>query len=264
MAILPVHLPILMYHQIMPESHPHFKKHIATTPENFRHQVTHLMENGWQIMTLEEYFEAPVDQRPKKAAMLTFDDVCKNFIEYAVPVFEELKIRANIYPIQNMTFDGPVHNLKPEGIPGLTEDEIRELDKMGFRIGSHCQSHQNLRKIPFEDAKKEMKESKAWLESVLGKEVKTICYPIGGVDRDIVETAKELGYKVGISTLKGSLQFLNKDIMALRRVDIKNHVIGDKFKFAISPFYGFRRFITRPIRPKYQVSSRHPSFGGRL
>ncbi|WP_408098749.1 polysaccharide deacetylase family protein [Peredibacter sp. HCB2-198] len=263
MALLPVHLPILMYHQIMPESHPDFKKHIATTPENFRHQVTHLMENGWTIMTLEEYFAHPPGKRPKKAAMLTFDDVCKNFIEYAVPIFKELNVRANIFPIQNMTFNLPFHNLKPQGIPALTEQDIKDLDQMGFAIGSHCQSHQNLHKIPFDQAKKELKESKEWLEGLLGKEVKTICYPIGGIDRDIVNAAKEIGYSIGISTLKGSLQILETDLMSLRRVDIKNHVIGKKLKFAISPFYGFRRFITRPIRSKYRVSGRHPSVVGK-
>ena len=157
-----------------------------------------------------------------------------------------------------MTLNLPFHNLKPQGVPPLTEDEIRQLDKQGFAIGSHCQSHQNLHKIPFTEAYKELKDSKKWLEEVLGKEIQTICYPIGGVDKDIVNAAAEIGYKIGISTLKGSLQFINTDRMALRRVDIKNHVIGNKFKFSIGPFYGFRRFLTRPIRPKYRVSHRHP------
>jgi peptidoglycan/xylan/chitin deacetylase (PgdA/CDA1 family) len=258
MGLLPTHLPILMYHQVMPEDHPDFKKHICVTPENLRHQVKYLIETGWKMMTLEDYFSIPEDERPKKAAMLTFDDVCKNFITYAVPVFNELKVRANIFPIQNMTFNLPFYNLKPQGIPALTEDEMRDLDRQGFAIGSHCQTHQNLHKIPFSEAYKELKESKEWLENVLGKEVQTICYPIGGVDKDIVDAAMEIGYKIGISTLKGSLQIMSKDRMALRRVDIKNHVIGDKLKFSISPFYGLRRFLTRPIRPKYQVSHRHP------
>lgn len=253
------HLPILMYHQIMPKSHPDFQKHIAVTPENFREQISILQDRGWKIKTLEEYFTAPLGKGESKVAILTFDDVCKNFPEYAAPIMKDLGVRGNIYPIQNMTYGKKFYNLKPEGIPALSEEDIIELDKDGFEIGSHAQSHQNLHKIPFEEARKEIIESKLWLEGLLKKDIQSICYPIGGVDRDIIETAAIAGYKIGITTLKGSLQ-LSGDQMKLRRVDIKNHIIGKKFIQAIGPFYGMRRFLTRPFRPKYQVSHRHPSF----
>ncbi|MFA7614726.1 MAG: polysaccharide deacetylase family protein [Candidatus Caldatribacteriota bacterium] len=254
MGLIPVHLPILMYHQVMPKTHPNYHDHISVTPEILDYHITTLKNDGWKIQTLEEYFANP----QKKVAILTFDDVCRNFIDYAVPVFEKHNVRANIYPIQNMTYNGEFHNLKNEGIPGLTEEEIIKLDQMGFRIGSHCQSHQNMHMIPLETAKKEMRESKIWLEGLLKKEVKTICYPIGGIDRDIVDYAREVGYKIGISTLKGGLQFLPTDIMTLRRLNIKDHSVGKNFKFLMSPFYGFRRLITRPFRAKYKVSHRHP------
>ena len=101
--------------------------------------------------------------------------------------------------------------------------------------------------------------SKKWLEKILGKSISTICYPIGGVDKDIIECAKASGFQYGITTLKCSLQLPN-DRFTLRRVDIKNHIVGDKFKKAVGPFYGFRRFLTRPFRAKYRVDFRHPSF----
>lgn len=254
MSLLPVHLPILMYHQVMPESHLNYKDHISVTPEILDYHITTLKAEGWTIQTLEEYFAKP----SKKVAILTFDDVCRNFIEYAVPVFQKHEVRANLFPIQNMTCQGEFHNLKNEGIPGLSEAEIIQLDEFGFRIGSHCQTHQNMHQMPLEQAKKEMRESKIWLEGLLKKEVQTICYPIGGIDRDIVNYAREVGYKIGISTLKGGLQFLPADIMTLRRLNIKNQTVGKSFKFHMSSLYGFRRLITRPLRAKYKVSQRHP------
>ena len=260
MSFLPTHLPILMYHQVLPKTHPDFKKHIAVDPEVFRGQVKQLLEQGWKFMTVDEYFSHPEDKRPAKTAILTFDDLASSFVEYGLPVCNELNVRASLFPIQNMTFNRPYHNLSKDGISPLNDSDIKMLSDAGFEIGSHGQSHQNFRKISLTQVREEMGESKKWLEGVIGKKVNTICYPIGGVDRDIVDTAKDLGYINGLSTLKGSLQF-SGDRMSLRRVDIKNHVVGDKLKFGVSPFYGFRRFITRPFRAKYRVDARHPSIG---
>ncbi len=258
MALLPVHLPILMYHQIMPESDPHFKKHIAVDPAVLRQQIRALQNEGWKFVTLEEYFVASA--RGPKVAVITFDDITANFTRYAAPVLEELGVRANVFPIQNMTTGKAFHNLKPEGVEALTEAELLELHRKGHALGSHCQSHQNLRKISFSDARQELAESKAWLEGITGERIQTICYPIGGVDRDIVEAARSLGYTIGVSTLKGTLQFLEADRMTLRRVNIKNDTRGSQLLKSVGPFYGFRRLLTRPFRAKYRVSERHPSF----
>lgn len=259
MKIIPHHVPILMYHQILPKSNPHFSKHIAVTPENFRHQIQYLLDEGYTIKTLKEYFAHPDPFSQKKVAMLTFDDVSSSFMEHGLPVMNELKVKGSLFPIQNMTFNKEYFNLHREGIRPLSEEELKSLYDSGFELGSHGQSHQNFRKLSFKQVQTELSESKAWLEKITGSEVVTVCYPIGGVDSDVVDAAKKIGFKVGITTLKGSLQ-LSGDDMILRRVDIKNHVIGDKLKFAVGPFYGFRRFLTRPFRAKYRVAERHPDF----
>lgn len=259
MSIFPKHLPILMYHQILPSSNPYFKNHIAVEPENFRSQLKLLQAEGWKFVTLKEYFAAEGNYEGQKVAVLTFDDISSAFIEYAVPVLNEFKAKASVFPIQNMTAGSTYHNLNPNGIRALTEDEIRSLDQQGFEIGSHCQTHQNLRKISFKEAQKELKESKDWLEKILGKKVHTICFPIGGIDRDLVQYSQEIGYDIGVSTLKGALQ-LKRDRMSLRRVNIKNNVLGDKLLSSVGPLYGIKSYLSRPFRAKYRGSERHPDF----
>ena len=257
MSLIPKHIPILMYHQVLPKSNPHFGKHIAAEPETLREHIKYLLEQGYTIKTVREFFDHPAPFTQKKCAMLTFDDVSSSFIEHAKPVFDEFGVKASIFPIKNMTMNLKWHNLSPDGIRGLTEQELKQLHDEGFELGSHCLSHQNLHKIKFVEAKAEMKESKEWLESITGVEIVTICYPIGGIDKDIVETAQELGYKNGLTTYKCSLQ-LDSDRMVLRRVDIKNFIRGKKFEKAVGRFYGMRRFLTRPFRAKYRVDFRHP------
>lgn len=255
--IFPTHLPILMYHQVLPKTNPFFKKHIAVEPEVLDEHLKYLTENGWKIETVEEYFSKPQDQRNKKTAIMTFDDVSSSFLDYAKPIFDKYKVKASVFPIQNMTTQKEYFNIPKDGISALTEDEIKFLANDGFEIGSHAQSHRNLNKIPFKDAVAEMTESKKWIEGLIGKKISTMCFPIGGIDQDLVKAAREIGFINGLSTFKGSLQ-LPQDRMSLRRVDIKNFVTGEKFVKSIGPFYGMRRFLTRPFRAKYKVTNRHP------
>ncbi len=253
----PHYLPILMYHQILPKSNPHFSKHIAVSPENFREQVQYLIDHGFNIKTVKEYFSHAEPFSQEKCALLTFDDVSSSFVEYGKPILDSLKVKGSVFPIKNMCFDQKYFNLSNEGISPLAENDLRLLHAEGFELGSHGLSHRNLHKISFDEVKQELSESKTWLDGLTGGSTQTVCYPIGGIDKDIVEFAKSIGYINGLSTLKGSLQF-EQDRMSLRRVDIKNNVVGKKLGSHISPFYGFRRFITRPFRAKYRVDFRHP------
>lgn len=246
-----------MYHQVLPESHPDFKKHIAIDPKNFRDHIQTLLDQGYKIKTVDQYFN---ENQNEKVAILTFDDCASSFYEYGLPIIEEFGIKVSVFPIQNMTTHKEYHNLSKDGVRGLTEKELKHIVSLGHELGSHAQSHQNLRTLDFSEVRKELSESKAWLEGLTGNTINTVCFPIGGIDRDIINLSKELGYKNGLSILKCSLQLLPTDRMCLRRVDIKNHVVGPKFKSAIGPFYGLRRFLTRPFRSKYRVDGRHPSF----
>lgn len=248
-----------MYHQVLPKSHPDFAKHIAIDPADFRDHIQTLKKMGWRFKTVDQYFS---EEDNKKVAILTFDDCASSFLEYGLPIIEEFGIKVSVFPIQNMTTNREYHNLSKEGVRGLTEDELKYISSLGHELGSHAQSHRNLRTIPFEEVIKELTESKAWLEGITGRPVNTVCYPIGGVDCDIVEAAQKIGFKNGLSIFKCSLQVLPADRMKLRRVDIKHHTVGNKFLSAIGPFYGLRRFLTRPFRSKYRVDSRHPSFVG--
>lgn len=96
-----------------------------------------------------------------------------------------------------------LHNHK-EGRDALTTGQVMELDK-AFEIGSHSINHPMLTRIPIEEAKREIVESKISLEQLLGHEVDSFCYPRGYANdelRDIVRTY----YTNARNTLVGSLE----------------------------------------------------------
>jgi peptidoglycan/xylan/chitin deacetylase (PgdA/CDA1 family) len=62
----------------------------------------------------------------------------------------------------------------------LTEDEIRDLDASGMIVGSHGANHLLFSKLSLNQQREEIATSFAFLARVLGKPVKTFCYPYGG------------------------------------------------------------------------------------
>ena len=63
----------------------------------------------------------------------------------------------------------------------MSDQEIRECSKSQFiNIGSHGFLHNNLNNIPLEFAKKEIGDSKNYLENITQKEIREIAYPDGG------------------------------------------------------------------------------------
>lgn len=199
----PHYLPILMYHQILPKSNPHFSKHIAVEPERFREQVQYLLDNGFQIKTVKEYFSHPEPFSQGKVAILTFDDVSSSFVEYAKPIMDELKVKGSVFPIKNMSFNEKYYNLSNDGISPLTEADLKKLYDEGFELGSHGLSHRNLHKIPFEETKKELAKVRHGLKVLLVVRFKLFVTRSVALIRTSLNSLKALGYVNGTFYSKG-------------------------------------------------------------
>ena len=77
----------------------------------------------------------------------------------------------------------------------LTWDDIKKLDKDGFEIGSHTISHpMDLKKLYDEDLFVEIQNSKDMLETALGKNIKSFCYPRGRHNERVRQYVVDAGY----------------------------------------------------------------------
>ena len=86
----------------------------------------------------------------------------------------------------------------------FTEAELKDFARQQFvTIGSHTVNHANLAHCSFSEAQYELRESKRYLESLIGEVTSTISYPNGSVDERIYVTAKEAGYGYGFTTNRG-------------------------------------------------------------
>lgn len=87
----------------------------------------------------------------------------------------------------------------------LSWDEIRELQKRGFKFESHTWSHRPLTDVPREELWHELFDARVCLSERLGREVSQLCYPCGMFTDKINEIAQKAGYSVMYSSIPGSV-----------------------------------------------------------
>lgn len=79
-----------------------------------------------------------------------------------------------------------------EGTP-LREKDIMVLDKK-FEIGAHSMTQPDLTKVSSAEAKREIEDSKAYLEDLLGHNISMFAYPYGRYDEKVTKMVKEAGF----------------------------------------------------------------------
>ncbi|PIQ76871.1 hypothetical protein COU78_01065 [Candidatus Peregrinibacteria bacterium CG10_big_fil_rev_8_21_14_0_10_49_24] len=75
----------------------------------------------------------------------------------------------------------------------VTTKEIRELG-MRHEIGAHTMSHPHLTQVSPEKARREIAESKQWVEDSTGNPCTMFCYPYGDTDDKVAGYVKEAGF----------------------------------------------------------------------
>jgi peptidoglycan/xylan/chitin deacetylase (PgdA/CDA1 family) len=105
---------------------------------------------------------------------------------------------------------------------------IKYLANAGFEIGSHSLTHSlftaeymNEMKINFE-----LKQSKNYLEEIIGKSVNSFCFPSGYYNKRLVEIAKENGY-TSVCLINKSQKLELLDLPSYERIFVKPNSIKE-------------------------------------
>ncbi|MDP4133757.1 MAG: polysaccharide deacetylase family protein, partial [Bacillota bacterium] len=124
-------IPVLMYHSI--SSRPN---NSLCVPEiQFAKEMEWLSNQNYHCLTIEEFYLALVDDDPlpEKSILLTFDDGYVDNYKVALPILEHYNFKATFFIIVNSI-----------GAEGMSLDQIKELTKKGYSIGSHTSNHLDL------------------------------------------------------------------------------------------------------------------------
>ncbi|MBD3311533.1 MAG: polysaccharide deacetylase family protein [Candidatus Magasanikbacteria bacterium] len=216
-------LPVLLFHHIgNPSSDVNENNKIWYVSEDkFEDILEYIKKIGYNDLFTEEaveYINRGV--LPEKAIIISFDDGAKDFYDKAWPILRKYKIKSSVYLMTGVKGDN-----------WLSKDQIKELSDSGLvEFGSHTRYHEYLTRVDMQTARAELGDSKKYLDDLLDKEIKIISYPFGLYNQDIIEMAKGLGYRAGLTIKSGSWQS-KENLFEIRRNIITNNTnIENLFK----------------------------------
>jgi len=216
-------VPILMYHYISKAPNKSGLPSLYTEPEIFENQLKTALASGLTPIFAKELNSYLRDGKaiPKKPIVLTFDDGYIDFYQSAFPILKKYNSKAVLYVIVDFM-----------GQPGyVNADQAKEMIDSGLvEIGSHTLSHINLSQANYQEAQRQITESKTALSRALGKEISSFAYPYGLFTSRDEKLVKAAGYGDAVSTYRGTIQGKNT-IFSLYRLRPGKKIDGDFIKW---------------------------------
>jgi len=192
---------MLMYHAITPgKIRPNWPW--AVSMQQFRDQLDFLAAEGYTTPTMGEFVDEP-KKWTGRTAVITFDD---GYIDN-LAACEELQkrgMRATWFVVTCSIGESP--KWPADGRPAgrlLNAAELREMQENGMEIGSHTVNHVRLTESDDVRLMRELTDSKATLEDMLGTSVGSFAYPYGAWDARCAEAVKQAGYSAACTTRTG-------------------------------------------------------------
>lgn len=201
-----IRVSILGYHDLA-DNLPETAMRIHTS--KFRRQMEAIRQSGLKVLTLQEFtaWKKGDAKIPESCILITFDDGWKSVYTDAYPILKEFGFPFTIFLYKNYV-DG--------GGKALTLPMIQEMTANGASVGSHSVSHpypltvKSFRKKGPDayDAylRKEIGESKRFLESKFPVKVTTYAYPGGFFTEEMPVLGKEFGYDFMFTVLPGKIK----------------------------------------------------------
>lgn len=201
-------MTILLFHRVTdltPEDG------LTVSTERFR-RICRMLASRFRVVPLGEVYRIlrSGEEMPARTVAITFDDCYYDNLA-AARVLADFGLPATFfvptgYVGTERTFPWDAGLAR---MPNLGWDDVREMVRMGFEVGSHTVSHANLGEVEEDRAREELTTSRAVLERELGRPVRWFAYPFGGPNDlrpEFVPLIRELGYEGALSAFGGLIR----------------------------------------------------------
>ena len=212
-------IPVLMYHSIDDTGST-----ISISPQMFRKHLQYLKNQGFESVSLQEYFNTPPSETTNKI-LITFDDGYQNLLSHALPILKEFSYQGVVFLVTDCVGKYPEWLIRDQKIildkivnqwtlsekdkaaelqkldniskfKLLSWDEILEMKKEGIEFQSHSHTHPFVSEISIDEARFELEQSKSTMEFNLNQTVDAFCYPYTDYHNpDIIGLLQSLKYR---------------------------------------------------------------------
>jgi len=223
-----IQVPILMYHYIRvnPDPRDSMGADLSVKPEDFQHQMDWLQGNGYHPVDFDDLraYYLGFSALPGRPVIITLDDGYRDLYTAAWPILRAHNFKAVAYLVSGF-LDAPNN---------VTRAQVVELDRGGIQIAAHTYSHVDLTKTPNSELSRQLVDSRADLESLVGHPVVDFAYPSGRFDNRVVAAVQTAGYETATTTQPGTLHTV-ADRYTWTRVRVHGGEGIDRFAADLSP-----------------------------
>jgi len=215
---------VLMYHRVGAARNA-WEARYAIGARQFEAHMLALAGHGMRAVTVESLNNWLDHGEPLAtgAFVLTLDDGFRDVRTHALPVLGRLGWPFTMFLVSSLVGREDVwtRNSNPDGVayPLLDAEEILDMQRQGVSFQSHSCSHPSLPALDDDQLARELVESRAALQQLLGHPVDYLAYPFGHVDERVVTATRRAGYRAAFSTQPG-FNRLDVDRFRIRRIDV--------------------------------------------
>ncbi len=222
---------VLGYHNVCLDrsGSPTADASLAVTAKQLRRHIWLLRKLGFTIVPLGEIVaELGHQNRVDGMAALTFDDSLVGVHDVALPILAELDAPATIFATTSEFGVEPAWWAGAER--SMTLEELTAVVSNGHTVGSHTASHRSLVELSDPDLASELRDSKQFLEHLVGTSVDLLAYPSGHHDPRVRQAAQDAGYIAAFTFLNGRV-LSSDDIHRLPRLNMGAHSTVARFAY---------------------------------
>jgi peptidoglycan/xylan/chitin deacetylase (PgdA/CDA1 family) len=208
---------ILTYHAVERGSSP-----LCIEPARLAQHLDCIVASRRRVVTVGALAEAVrEDGLPDGAVAITFDDAFASVALEAAPLVAERGLVATVFAVAGHLggwSDWPSQPSRAPRLPLAGADELAELARRGWEIGSHGFDHVALDGAQPPTIHRELADSRRLLECAVQAPVRAFAYPYGVVPDGSRALLQEAGYAVACTTRLAPVAD-GADVFALPRVD---------------------------------------------
>ena len=211
-------IPVLVYHSVRATPTAGLERW-TLTPSAFTAQLDAVAASGRVPLTVDELARGlrGETELPARAVALTFDD---GFADNADALAELLGrgLRATLYVTTG--YIGEPDMLSAAGVRDLAGLE-------GLQLGAHSVTHPRLDELSAGEVAREVRQSRATLEDLIGGEITTFAYPHGNHHRGVRAAVVDAGLR-SAAAVKNAFSHPADDPFAIARWIVESDTPPDR------------------------------------